>query len=115
MRGRVISETPVPVKNVCTVEPHIMKRSMKTMLPETPDPVRTYLTLKRHIQLNSRPATLIHQFLASGSNESNLTANILIDNYDSIVLLCSPDGRKWLHTWLDDTLDYLKKIVEAQK
>ena len=81
-------------------------------MAQAPDPYMTFLRIKEMIEKNRRPATLIAEFLQSGRTEANAIGNYLIDYCDSVKLMTSPKGRKWLHYWLNDTLDYLQKIAE---
>jgi len=85
------------------------------LLPEPPPPQKVYFQLEQSILQNKRPTDMIHQFLTSGSKDANLIGNYLIDYRESVKLLTSPQGRAWLHRWLDDTLNFLQKIAnEAQ-
>lgn len=81
-------------------------------MAQAPDPYLTLLKVREMIEKNRRPATLIAEFLQSGKTEANAIGNYLIDYNESVKLMTSPQGRKWLHFWLDDTLDYLRKIAE---
>lgn len=82
------------------------------MIPQLPDPYQVLAMLKKAIHENQRPAVLIHSFLVSGKTEANLIGNMIFSNKAAMRLLTSPEGRKYIHQWLDDTLDYLQKFAE---
>lgn len=72
-----------------------------------PSPLTVYATFKEVIRKNEAPSTLLYQFLSSGSKEANYIANMMIDNKGALLLLTSPEGRKWAHRYVDDFLNYL--------
>lgn len=81
-------------------------------MSELPDPAIVEINTREAVQRNKRPATMLHEFLDSGRKEANFIANTLIDYRSAIRVLTSPMGRKYLHAWLDDTLNYLQKYAE---
>ena len=84
----------------------------KEVIPQLPDPYQVLHALKKAIQQNQRPTILLHAFLTSGSATANIIGNLLFSNKAAMQLLTSPEGRKYIHLWLDDTLDYLQKFAE---
>lgn len=82
------------------------------LIPEPPDPALVLARLKKAVLNNESPVQMLYSFLVSGSKEANILGNIMIDNRESLKFLTSPTGRKWLHRWLDHTLDYLRKYAE---
>lgn len=85
------------------------------MLPKPPGPAQVYAQLKAAITHNKRPTLMLHQFLTSGKTEANAVGNYMIDYRDTILLLTGPAGRRWLHFWLDDLLNFLEKIAKEGK
>lgn len=81
------------------------------MFEQPPDPSRTYLQVKEAIKQNKRPTLILHKFLDSGAKQANLIGNYIIEYRETVMLLCSPKGRKWLYFWLNDTLDFLQKVA----
>jgi hypothetical protein len=77
-----------------------------------PNPDAVVYHLRKAIQTDERPAVLLHRFLKSGRAEANAIGNTLFTNKQAMRLLTSPAGRKYIHRWLDDTLDYLAKFAE---
>jgi hypothetical protein len=73
----------------------------------TPNPVQVYMKFKDVLRRDVAPSTLLYQFLSSGTKEANYIANMMIDNRDALILLTTPEGRKWAHRWIDDFLNYL--------
>lgn len=89
-----------------------LERNEGNKLLEPPDPYLAYLKVKEMIEQNKRPALLIAEFLQSGSTIANSMGNYLIEYNEAVKMMTSPKGRKWLHFWLEDTLDYWQKIAE---
>ena len=79
------------------------------------DPMLVASETEGKIRRNERPANIIHDFLDSGTPESNFVANLFITYKNVILLMTSPQGRKWIYRWLDDTLNYLEQIAKESR
>ncbi len=66
--------------------------------------------LAQAIRANKRPQLLFVEFLSGGSKEANFLANKMYENKEVLKVICSQQGRAWLHIWLNDFLDYLQQF-----
>ena len=70
--------------------------------------------LEEAIRRNRRPSDMLYEFLTSGTKEANFLANQMVNNGDVMAVITSPAGRKWIHQYLDQTLDYLQKFTQSK-
>ena len=75
-----------------------------------PNPDQVYYELYEAIRLNKRPCLMLKQFLESGSMSANIMSGQIFGNKRALAILTSPQGRKWVHDWIDDTLNYIEVL-----
>lgn len=76
----------------------------------TSNPDQVYYELYEAIRLNKRPCVMLKQYIDSRSLQANILSKVIFGNTRALALLTSPQGRDWLHRWLDDTLNYLEQM-----
>ena len=78
-----------------------------------PNPDQVYYELYEAIRLDKRPCRMIKDFIDSKTVAANILNGQIFGNKRALALLVSPQGRAWLHKWLDDTLDYFQLIAST--
>lgn len=80
-----------------------------------PGPAVLNAQLQEAIRKDMQPSQLLYQFLSNsnGSMASNYIANTLLENKLLLRTLSSPEGRRWIHKWFDNFLDYLQQLSQT--